>query len=75
MPTTEEKLDTLIARLRTLPEERKALAVDALAEITEDLYILSDEERAVLEPALADARRGENLTDADKLDILNKPWA
>ncbi len=76
MPTTEEKLETLIAKLRTLPEERKELAVEALSEITgEDVYILSDEERAVLEPALAEARRGENLIDADRLDLLNKPWA
>jgi hypothetical protein len=74
MSTTQEKLDILIAKLGTLPEERKALAVDALAEITEDLYILSEEERAVLEPALADAKRGENLIDAGTLDILNKPW-
>jgi hypothetical protein len=29
----------------------------------------------VLEPALAEAKRGENLVDADKLDLLNKPWA
>ncbi len=76
MPTTEEKLETLIAKIRTLPEERKELAVEALAEITnEEVYVLSDEERAVLEPRLAEARRGENLIDADKVDLLNKPWA
>lgn len=76
MPTTEEKLETLIAKLRSLPEERKELAVEALAEITdEEVYVLSDEERAVLEPRLAEAKRGENLVDADKVDLLNKPWA
>jgi hypothetical protein len=31
---------------------------------------VSDEERAILEPALADAKRGENLIDADSLDLL-----
>jgi hypothetical protein len=75
MLTTQEKLDTLFAKLRSLPEERKALAVEALAEIIEELYVLSDHERMVLEPALAEAKRGENLIDADKLDLLNKPWA
>jgi hypothetical protein len=45
MLTTQEKLDTLFAKLRSLPEERKALAVEALVEIVEDVYMLSDDER------------------------------
>jgi hypothetical protein len=66
----------LIAKLRSLPENQRELAVEALAEITdEEVYVLSDEERAVLEPRLAEAQRGENLVDADKVDLLNKPWA
>jgi hypothetical protein len=69
-------LETLIAKLRALPEERQVLAVEALAEITEtDVYVLSDEERAVLEPVLTEALRGDNLIDADEADVLNKPWA
>jgi hypothetical protein len=76
MSSADEKLETLIVKLRALPEERKELAVEALAEIAEpDVYVLSDEERAVLEPALAEAQRGDNLIDADKADVLNKPWA
>ena len=76
MSSTHEKLETLIAKIRALPDERKELAVEALSEIAEvDVYVLSDEERAVLEPALADALRGDNLIDADKADVLNKPWA
>ena len=75
MSSTHEKLEVLIAKIRALPEERKELAVEALAEIAEpDVYVLSDEERAVLEPALADARRGDNLIDVDKADALKKPW-
>jgi hypothetical protein len=58
-----------------LPEDRQRLAVEALSDITEDIYVLSDEERAILEPALDDAKRGKNLVEADNLDILNKPWA
>lgn len=74
--TTQEKLDTLVQKLRSLPEERKALAVEALEEIVDDRpYILSEEERAILGPALAEAKRGQNLVDADKVDLLNKPWS
>ena len=76
MSTTKEKLETLIAKLRALPDERRELAVEPLAEITDqDVYVLSDEERAVLEPALAEAKQGQNLVAADTLDLLNKPWA
>lgn len=73
--TIEEKLEILFAKVRALPKERQELVVDALTDIAEDdVYVLSDEERAVLEPALRDAQRGENLTDVDAEDILNKPW-
>lgn len=73
--TTLEKLDALMARLRSLSEERQLLAVDALSDITEEVYVLTDDERAVLEPALDDVKRGQNLVDADRVDLLNKPWA
>lgn len=47
----------------------------ALSEIAEDeVYVLSDEERAILEPALGDAERGENLSDAEGDDLLTKSW-
>jgi uncharacterized protein YjiK len=72
--TTLEKLDALLLKLRSIPEDRQRLAVEALSDITEDVYVLSDEERAILEPALDDAKRGKNLVDADTLDILNKSW-
>jgi len=75
MATLEEKLELLFAKVRSLPRERQEYALMALSEITEEeVYELSDEERAILEPRLRDAQRGENLIDADDVDILNKPW-
>jgi uncharacterized protein YjiK len=75
MLKTEEKLERLFAKLRTLPQQRQQLAVEALSEIAdEELYVLSDDERAVLEPALERARRGEFATDAEVDEAINKPW-
>ena len=75
MPKTEEKLEQLIAKVRTLPTVRKQLAVEALTEITDDNYVLSDDERAVLEPALERAKRGEFASDAEVDEVLHKLWA
>ena len=75
MPKTEEKLERLIVKVRTLPTARKRLAVEALTAITDDTYVLSDDERAVLEPALARAERGEFASDAEVDEVLNKPWS
>lgn len=73
--TTDEKLEILFAKVRALPKERQQLAIMALSEIAEDdVYVLSDEELAILEPALRDAERGENLSDAETDDLLTKPW-
>ncbi len=74
MPTTLEKLETLFLRLRGLPEARQELAVEALSEIAGDVYALSDDERAALEPALRDAERNENLADAETDEILSQAW-
>ena len=75
MPKTEEKLERLIVKVRTLPTARKRLAVEALTAITDDTYVLSDDENAVLEPALARAERGEFASDAEVDEVLNKPWS
>ncbi len=76
MPTTEEKIETLVARLRALPKARRELAVEALAEIVDDeVYALSDDERAILVPELEAAKRGEFASDADVEEALDKPWS
>src|SRR5262249_24973749 len=49
MATTEDKLETLFAKVRALPKARQQLAVEALSEIAdEETYTLSDDEHAVL---------------------------
>jgi len=74
--TTEEKLEVLFAKVRALPKERQEQAVAALTDIAEDdVYVLSDEERAILEPALECAKRGEFASDAEVDEVLNKPWS
>lgn len=74
MSTTYDKLESLFAKVRNLPKARQELAIEALSEITDEVYELSDDERAVLEPALRNAELGENLTDANADDLLTKPW-
>jgi hypothetical protein len=76
MPTTEQKLETLFAKVRSLPKACQELAVEALSEIAEaESYVLSDDEKAVLEPALERAKRGEFASDADVDEVLKKPWS
>jgi hypothetical protein len=74
--TTAEKLEALFAKVRSLPKERQELALAALTDIAEDeVYVLSEEERAILEPALARAKRGDFASDAEVDEVLNKPWS
>jgi hypothetical protein len=74
MTTTEDRLETLFAKVRALPKARQELAVEALSEIAdEDTYALSEDERAVPESALERAKRGEFASQADIDEVLNKP--
>ena len=74
MATIEEKLEELFTKVRSLPKDRQEVAAVALAEIVEDeVYVLSEEELAVLEPALERAKRGEFASDAEVDEVLNKP--
>jgi hypothetical protein len=76
MSKIEERLESLFAKVRALSKERQVQAIAALADIAEDeVYVLSPEELAVLEPALERAKRGEFATDAEVDEVLNKPWS
>lgn len=73
--TTIEQIETVIAKLRSQPEARQRAALQALQEIAYEPYLLSEDELSVLRPARQEALRGENLTDAETDELLNKPWA
>ena len=72
--TTIEQLESLVGKLRAQSEARQRAAVDALREIAEEPYQLSEDELAVLRPAREEALKGEHLTDADTDELLNTPW-
>ena len=76
MAKLNEKLEVLFAKVRDLSAEHQELAVEVLSEIADgSTYALSAEERAVLEPALERARRGDFASHADVVEVLNKPWS
>ena len=76
MLRTDEKLESLFAKVRTLTTMRQELAVEALLEIADpSLYILSNDERAVLEPALERAQRNEFASEKDVSEVLDKSWS
>ena len=74
MSTTKEKLESAFAQVRTLPEELQEAALEALNEIADEPYPLSDEELAILRPALERAKRGETVSDEEMAEVLDKPW-
>lgn len=74
MPTTYEKLESLFAKVRALSEPRQQAAIEALSEIAEEPYELSEEELAVLRPALERSRHGEFVAEDEAADLLDKPW-
>ena len=74
MSATNEKLETLFGKVRSLPKERQEAAIEALADIASEPYELSASELAVLKPALERAGRGEWASDAEVSELLDKTW-
>jgi predicted transcriptional regulator len=65
---TREQIEAVLARVRTWPIERQedaARMLMTMEKIGLEPYILSDEERADLKEALAEADRGEFATDEE----------
>ena len=75
MTTTQERLEALFAKVRALPEARQLALLEFLAEeIAGEPYVLSEDELAVLRPALERAQRGEFASDEEVAELLDKPW-
>lgn len=75
MTTTKEKLESAFARVRTLSEARQEAALEALNEIAQEPYQLTDQELAILRPALERTQRGEALSEEESAAVLDKPWS
>ena len=74
MTKTLDRLEILIDKLRALPESKQAAAVDLLADLTEDTYVLSDAEEAAIDEAMEQARRGQFVSAEVADAVLRKPW-
>lgn len=74
MDHTKDKLETLFAAVRELPEPEQLAAVEALSEIANAPYQLSSEELAVLRPALDRASRQDYADEQSFAELLKQPW-
>jgi hypothetical protein len=68
MAMLSKRLETVLEAVKSWPPERQEAAAEVLEHMNRlatAAYKLSDEERADLEEALAEARRGEFASDAE----------
>jgi hypothetical protein len=68
-------LEQAIQKVRALPEDKQRLAAELLEEIAAgDIGVMSPEERAAVREGMAEADRGEFVSDAEAEQLLRKPW-
>jgi hypothetical protein len=72
MTDDQDTLKRTIARLRELPQEKLERVSEFLDDMTDDqdIYILSGDERATLEPEIQGALRGEFATEEEVARVL-----
>lgn len=70
--STSAQIDALAERAKHLPEDRQQAIVEALREMVDEPYQLSDAELAILMPALADAAAGRNLVSFEDVDTRTR---
>ena len=75
MTTTDEKLESLFAKVRALPAQHQEQVVEALVELTNEPYRLTEDELAILVPELEGARRGEFASQAEVDAVLRSSWS
>jgi SHS2 domain-containing protein len=74
MTKTVERLEHLMAKLRRLPEVEQERAADLLADLTDEVYLLSDAEDAAIDEAMDQARQGGFISPQAADAILRKAW-
>lgn len=74
MTTTVERLEHLIAKGRWLPEVEQERAADLLADLTDEVYLLSDAEDAAIDAAMDQARQGGFISPQAADAVLRKAW-
>ena len=72
---TKEQIEAIFERVRAWPADRQERAVSMLLTMeaeTDEIYVLSDEERADLEEALAEMDRGEVASDEQVAAVFRR---
>jgi len=68
-------LEQAIEKVRKLPREQQEYAAEVLEQIAEAgevVYVLSDEERRLVQEGLAELDRGEAATEAEVRAVFDK---
>jgi hypothetical protein len=68
-------LEQAIEKVRKLPREQQAYAAEVLEQIVEAgeaVYVLSDEERRLVQEGLAELDRGEVASEAEVRAVFDK---
>lgn len=70
-------LETALGKVLRLPEAQQDLAAELLEQVAATSagpYELSEDERSIVEAALARARSGKFASDAEADAVLRQPW-
>ncbi len=68
-------LERAVAKVKELSPERQALAAEMLekfAATDDEVYVLSDEERKLVQEGLDELDRGEYATEEEVRDVFNR---
>ena len=66
-------LEQAIEKVKTLSEDQQRYAADLLEQVAAgDVYVLSDEERRLIQEARDEIDRGEAVSDADMQTFWNR---
>jgi hypothetical protein len=75
MQSQHALLEELFEKVRAMPTPQRDLIAEALADMTAEVYQLSDAELAVLAPELEGVQRSEFADRAAVNAVLHAPWS